>query len=124
LNTGSFNTLTVVATNALSYQWYSNTTNSNTGGAIISTATSSSYTPPNNPAGSLYYYCVITGGCGIEIASDVSGKHIVNPLPSNWTTIGDKEYCPSDPVAIIFSGTNVDESKCAWVATGDAIAIG
>lgn len=48
------------------YQWYSNTTNSNTGGIIVSGATNATFTPPSATAGIFYYYCVIslpTGGC-------------------------------------------------------------
>lgn len=42
------------------YQWYSNTTNSNTvaGATLIAGATASSYTPPNATTGTLYYFCV------------------------------------------------------------------
>jgi hypothetical protein len=49
------------------YQWYSNTTNSNTGGTLIPGATSANYTPPAlNTAGTYYYYAVISlgGTCG------------------------------------------------------------
>lgn len=43
---------------AMSYQWYSNTTNA-TGGTAISGATSASYTIPTSlSAGSYFYYCV------------------------------------------------------------------
>ncbi|MEK4664661.1 S-layer homology domain-containing protein [Priestia sp. FSL H7-0729] len=44
----------------LSYQWYSNATNSNTGGTPVSGATSSSYTAPTTSAGTTYYYVVVT----------------------------------------------------------------
>ena len=55
--------LTVVATldgYTLSYQWYKNTTNSNTGGTVISGATAKSYTPDVTTVGTTYYYCVVT----------------------------------------------------------------
>ncbi|MBR2165215.1 MAG: hypothetical protein IJ915_01525, partial [Paludibacteraceae bacterium] len=39
----------------LSYQWYSNTTATNTGGTLISGATSADYTPSTAVAGTLYY---------------------------------------------------------------------
>lgn len=42
----------------LNYQWYRNTTNSNTGGTLISGATSASYTPPTSVLGTNYYYVV------------------------------------------------------------------
>ena len=61
--------LTVAATvtqgATLSYQWYSNTTKSNTGGTLISGATSSSFTIPTTlTAGTYYYYCVVSANCG------------------------------------------------------------
>lgn len=86
--------LTVVATagnsGTLNYQWYSNTTNSNTGGMFISGATTPTYTPSTATIGTLYYYCVITqAGLGCEVTSNVStvvvlmGPAIVNqPQPS------------------------------------------
>ena len=48
---------------ALSYQWYSNTTASNTGGTAISGATAATFAIPTTlAAGTYYYYCVITAG--------------------------------------------------------------
>jgi len=43
------------------YQWYQNTTNSNTGGTAVSGATSASYSiPQKTAAGTYYYYCVVS----------------------------------------------------------------
>ena len=72
--------LTVVATldgYTLSYQWYKNTTNSNTGGTVISGATTNSYTPTlPSTAGTTYYYCVVTatkeGSETLTATSDVA----------------------------------------------------
>jgi quinol monooxygenase YgiN len=44
----------------LSYQWYKNTSNSNSGGSAIYRATTTSYTPPTDTLGIVYYYVVIT----------------------------------------------------------------
>lgn len=45
----------------LSYQWYSNTTNSNQGGTAIEGATGATYTvPTGKTVGDYYYYCVVT----------------------------------------------------------------
>ena len=57
--------LTVVAkydgnTTGVTYQWYSNTSKSNTGGTEISGATNASYTPLTSAVGTKYYYCVAT----------------------------------------------------------------
>jgi hypothetical protein len=69
----SLSPLTVTASNgtpSLTYQWYSNTTNSNTGGTSLGSgngAQTNSYTPPTSSGGTLYYYCVVSAsgsGCG------------------------------------------------------------
>jgi gliding motility-associated-like protein len=68
------------------YQWYSNTTNSNTGGTLIPGATNSTYTPPTNTVGTIYYYCVISlssGGCS-GLTSAVAAI-TVSPLPTITT---------------------------------------
>ncbi|GHV79640.1 hypothetical protein AGMMS49944_14310 [Spirochaetia bacterium] len=44
----------------LSFQWYSNTTNSNSGGTAIPGETGLSYTPSAAAAGTFYYYVVVT----------------------------------------------------------------
>jgi len=44
----------------LKYQWYKNTTDSNSGGTMISGATSKSYMPPTGTEGTTYYYVMIT----------------------------------------------------------------
>jgi hypothetical protein len=77
VNSGAFPALSIVATGAVSYQWYSNISNSNTDGTPITDATSASYAPPSTSVGNLYYYCVITGACG-NVTSNVSGVHTVN----------------------------------------------
>jgi len=53
-------TATVSDAGTLTYQWYSNTANSNTSGAAISGATVASYTPPTTTAGTIYYYVIVT----------------------------------------------------------------
>ena len=48
------------------YQWFSNTTNSNTGGTAIAGKTAATFTPPTTAVGTLYYYVQLsfaTGGC-------------------------------------------------------------
>jgi hypothetical protein len=49
-----------VADGVLSYQWYSNTIESNAGGDTIFGATLATYTPPTDNAGTLYYYVRVT----------------------------------------------------------------
>ncbi len=45
----------------LSYQWYSNTTDSTTGSSQIIGAAADSYIPDTSMAGTRYYYCIVTG---------------------------------------------------------------
>jgi hypothetical protein len=60
----------------LSYQWYSNNSNSNSGGSVISGATASTYTPPTADLGTKYYYVVVTNtnnsATGTKTASTTS----------------------------------------------------
>ena len=52
---------TAAAGHTLSYQWYSNDTDSTTGGTAIPNATSATYNiPTGHDAGTEYYYCVVT----------------------------------------------------------------
>lgn len=67
-----------------SYQWYSNTTNSNAGGILIPGATNATYTPPVfTTSGTFYYYVVITlsgSGCGPTISQVAEIIVVDDPL--------------------------------------------
>jgi len=88
---GTPTNLTVAAAAGNTYQWYSNTTNSNTGGTLISGATSGTFTPPTNIAGTTYYYAVITNTTtGCTATSNVRGVVVLPQLaittqPDNTT---------------------------------------
>jgi gliding motility-associated-like protein len=77
--------LTVTASGgngAFLYQWYSNTSNSNTGGILISGATTANYVPPTTTVGTIYYYCTVTQstpGCSVN---SQTAAVIVNTSPS------------------------------------------
>ena len=67
---------------AFEYQWYSNTTNSNTGGTPISGANASTYTPVTTPVGTTYYYVEVSQSeSGCVVLSNTSSV-IVTALPS------------------------------------------
>ncbi|MCL2809467.1 MAG: hypothetical protein FWD24_05305, partial [Treponema sp.] len=54
-------TASIIPTEPLSYQWYSNNTPSYTGSSLITGETNSSFTIPTNlTAGTYYYYCVVS----------------------------------------------------------------
>ena len=73
-------------TGSFSYQWYSNTINSNSGGSLINGETNTVYTPPTNSIGTVYYYCIISqtgSGCG-PITSNVAAVTVVDiPMITN-----------------------------------------
>jgi len=78
----------------LIYQWYSNTSESNSGGSIITGATSSSYSLPTGTAGTYYYFVEVkntisdNGDGGIKSASIRSNAVTIiinqNPLASDF----------------------------------------
>ena len=70
----------------LSYQWYSNTSPSNSGGNVISGATKNTYNPPVNATGTFHYYVVVTntnnnatGNKTASIASSVATVTVTGP---------------------------------------------
>ena len=78
-------TISLTATGTgLTYQWYSNASNSNSGGSSISTATNSSYVPPST-VGTTYYYCVVSNACPTATSSAVNV--VVNAVANTCTTI-------------------------------------
>jgi hypothetical protein len=119
---GTVSAISVTASGSSSYnyQWYSNTTASNSGGTLISGATSQSYTPPTNVAGDKYYYCVVGGTCSPTVTSNVSGKITVNATPTAVAG-GSNSACQSAfPAAITLSGASVGGSATtgAWSISG------
>ena len=85
------NTLTVSAeydgnSTGVTYQWYSNTTNSNTNGTLITNATSASYKPSTTEVGTTYYYCVATYDDECTITSNVATVTITTPVPTFTVT--------------------------------------
>jgi len=100
---GSLNVVSSVTDNAtLSYQWYRNTSNSNTGGNIISGANSASYTIPTTlTGGSYYYYCLVTAtGGATSVRSNVARVSVIVPVEMVWVPSGSfelgRELNPSD----------------------------
>ena len=83
-------TLSVAAYGAnISYQWYSNTSNSTSGGTLIPGATASDFTPPTSTKGTHYYYCIVSSLCA-TLTSSVSGHVVVAnnpPTISSFSTV-------------------------------------
>jgi len=84
--------ITPTATTTIStYQWYSNTTASNTGGTQV--ATTNTFTPPNTNAGELYYYVTVTNNNGCIATSNVSGSIKVYSQPTITPLPTSTSYC-------------------------------
>ncbi len=104
-------TVTVNGPGTPTYQWYSNTANSNTGGTLISGETNSTYTPPNNPAGITYYYCIVSfsagAGCN-EIVSNVAQIEIVEGIQIDTNPTSPQNLCLggelTNPLSVSHSG--------------------
>jgi len=89
---GGTATISVTATGgtpSLTYQWYSNASNSNTGGTLISGATSASFAPPSLSAGTTYYYCIVSAagsGCASVTSSVATIIVVADPAISTQPT--------------------------------------
>ncbi|MEM6684846.1 MAG: PKD domain-containing protein [Bacteroidota bacterium] len=103
--------LTVQASGGLgtfTYQWFSNTTDSNTGGTLIAGATNATFTPPTDTVGTLYYYCVISqpASTSCSVVSTTS-EVTVNLGPAFISQPQSQELCLGDTVnALSVSFTN------------------
>ncbi|MDP4269623.1 MAG: PKD domain-containing protein [Bacteroidota bacterium] len=84
-------TLSVTYTNGVgtpSYQWYSNSTNSNLTGTPISGATGATNTPRTDSVSTIYYYCIIklsSGGCDIMVSNTASVTVNAYPVITDTT---------------------------------------
>lgn len=127
--------LTVVATldgYTLSYQWYENTTNSNTGGTVISGATTDRYTPTlSSTAGTTYYYCVVTatkdGSETLTATSDVAAITVSEPYIKFTTQPKSGSYAINvAPSALtVVAATNLGvEPTYQWYSNSSATAEG
>jgi PKD repeat protein len=89
---GTATALTVAytgGTGTASYQWFSNTTASNTGGTLITGATTSTYTPTGLTVGTYYYYCAITlsgSACGTINSNVATVIAVADPIISTQPT--------------------------------------
>lgn len=113
-----FNPISVTAsgTGTLTYQWFSNSINSNSGGSPISGATGPSFTPPSNIAGTTFYYVVVNSNCGPAVASTTSGAFLVNPNPvPTFTTLPGATTCEQSTATYTTQG---GKSNYIWNVQG------
>ncbi|SEA14795.1 PA14 domain-containing protein [Flavobacterium gillisiae] len=131
----AFLAITVTASGTgLTYQWYSNASNSNTGGtslALANGAQTNSYTPQSTVSGTLYYYCIITGTCGSSVTSLISGAFITNPIPAvpSVGTVTQPD-CVISKGSVVLSGlptsgtiTQTGTSTSSYAITGTVMTI-
>lgn len=108
-----------------SYQWYSNTLNSNTGGTLVATNNSSlttnSYTPSTSSAGTLYYYCRVNGTGSSSDVSDVSGAITVgNPTV---TVTGAATICAGKTATLTASSSGAGTFTWSTGSTGATLTV-
>ena len=111
--------LTVEATvtkGTLSYQWYSNTTESTQGGTPIDGATGASYTPSTADVGTVYYYCVVTNtdneATGSKTASTTSDAAAV--------TVAEKTHAQAPVINTQPTGASYTQGDTAAPLTVEA----
>jgi hypothetical protein len=98
----------------LSYQWYSNTTNSTTGGTAIGSATSPSYTPPTTrptgTPGTIWYYAVVKNNSAGKptTINTVPVSIIVNSGIGGGTGSADDPFLVNDVTALRKVGSGTD----------------
>lgn len=94
LETGQDSTLTVEATEGVTFQWYRNTTHSNEGGTKIEGATSASYKVGSTTDKSEYYYVTISNNYGTvaSVAAQVDYSSYVTLDFVNWDVNDAKVY--------------------------------
>lgn len=85
---------------ALTYQWYSNTSNSTTGGTAIGGATSSSYEATANAKETKYFYCIVT-----NTNNNVSGNKTAS-VTSNVAILASIEGS-LESITARYNGTNL-----------------
>jgi len=108
---GSFGSISVAAAGAgLSYQWYSNTSNSNSSGTSLGSANGAQtaiYTPQASVAGTLYYFCKVSGTCSPAATSNVSGSYTVAAQPIIYINpTSSQTVCQTSSVTLTAAATS------------------
>lgn len=108
LETGKDSTLTVEATEGVTFQWYRNTTHSNEGGTKIEGATSASYKVGSTTDKSEYYYVTITNNYGTvtSVAAAVDYSSYVTLDFVNWDVNDANVYALDEKWDINMRGGN------------------
>jgi gliding motility-associated-like protein len=101
-NATTGNTLTVNAVGQqLTYQWYSNTTNSTSGGTAITGATSASFTAPSATAATTYYYVIVSSSCNNVTETSTVSTVTVAAAIAGTATVANRTVCNGSTSEII-----------------------
>ncbi|MCD8099434.1 MAG: Ig-like domain-containing protein, partial [Oscillospiraceae bacterium] len=106
----------------LSYQWYSNSTNSTEGGTAIDGATNASYTPSTEQTGITYYYCTVVntlnGVPSVAVTSDIAAVTVftITVDPSS------AEVNVGSRVPLSFSVSTITADTAEWSSSDEAVA--
>jgi hypothetical protein len=123
--------LTVLYTDANTYQWYAMDAANWSGQVAIAGATSTSYTPPTNVLGTKYYRCSVVACSGANTSSTVTGAitttdgsvwtGAVSTDPTNsgnWNTT-----CGSGNKVIVAGTTNSPVYSNLTIASGETFSL-
>ncbi len=123
--------LTVLYTDANTYQWYAMDAANWSGQVAISGATTTSYTPPTNTMGTKYYRCSVVACSGANTSSTVTGAitttdgsvwtGAVSTDPTNsgnWNTT-----CGSGNKVIVAGTTNSPVYSDLTIASGETFSL-
>jgi hypothetical protein len=130
VNKGDSNPMLSVAASlsdggTLTYQWYSNTTNSNSGGSAIIEATNTSYAAPTNTAGMTYYYVVVTNtnnsvtGSKTAFATSIAALVNIKEVPTGSIIIaGGASAINTATVSLSLTRSGTDVTKMRFSDNG------
>ncbi len=131
--TSPLSVVTAGGTGNVTYQWYSNTTNSYAGGTLINGATQSSFTPPNTNTtlpNTTYYYCIVSysdGGCP-SITSNISAINIYPALIISTQPLNAETICiggtSSNLTVSILAGTGTGNYSYQWYSNSSEMNSG
>ncbi len=111
----------------LTYQWYSNTVNSNSNGRAILGATSAAYTPDYVP-GTVYYYCAVrsSDGTNISAATKTSCAAVSYPAAATETTAAPTQQTlatiPASAATLASWGVETEEQEQTGITVPIATA--
>ncbi|HEX6914231.1 MAG TPA: hypothetical protein VF145_03265, partial [Chitinophagaceae bacterium] len=97
--------VSATGTGTLTYQWYSNTVNSNTGGTLIPGATNASYSAPVSSVGTTYYYVEVTGDCG-AVTSNTASVVVNDATSISAQPISPSEVCVNGLAPVLNVGAS------------------